>query len=302
MSVKLELYRVFKEVADRGSLSAAAKSLYISQSAVSQTIRQLEQQLQLRLFTRGTRGVTLTGEGKTLYQYVSSALSLIENGEQRLSMTKGLELGELIIGASDTITSCFLLPVLDRFHRQYPGIRIKVLNGTSPEVIELLKSGKVDIAFANLPINDGGIAVCHCFDIQDIFVASADYHCDFDQTYTLAQLAAMPVIMLERKSNSRLYVEDFFLRHGVHLSPEIELGSHDLVLSLTRIGLGVSCVIREFSAGLLSAGDIREIKTSPTLPTRGIGAFSLKNVSVSAACARFLELAICTVQKKESEI
>lgn len=302
MSVKLELYRVFKEVADRGSLSAAAKNLYISQSAVSQTIRQLEDQLQLRLFTRGTRGVTLTGEGKTLYQYVSSALSLIENGEQRLSMTRGLELGELIIGASDTITSCFLLPVLDRFHRQYPGIRIKVLNGTSPEVIELLKGGKVDIAFANLPIKDAGIAIRHCFDIQDIFVASADYQCDFDQTYTLAELAAMPVIMLERKSNSRLWVEEFFLRHGVHLAPEIELGSHNLVLALTRIGLGVSCVIREFSAGLLATGEIREIKTDPTLPMRGIGAFSLRNVSVSAACARFLELAGCAEQEKESEI
>lgn len=302
MSVKLELYRVFKEVADRGSLSAAAQNLYISQSAVSQTIRQLEDQLQLRLFTRGTRGVTLTGEGKTLYRYVSSALSLIENGEQRLSMTRGLELGELIIGASDTITSSFLLPVLDRFHRQYPGIRIKVLNGTSPEVIGLLKGGKVDIAFANLPIQDSGIAIRHCFDIQDIFVASAEYQCDFSQTYTLAQIAAMPVIMLERKSNSRLWVEDFFLGHGVHLAPEIELGSHDLVLALTRIGLGVSCVIREFSAGLLATGEIREIKTSPTLPTRGIGAFSLRNVSVSAACTRFLELAGCTEPKKESEI
>lgn len=302
MGVKLELYRVFKEVADRGSLSAAAQSLYISQSAVSQTIRQLEQQLQLRLFTRGTRGVTLTGEGKTLYQYVNAALNLLENGEQRLSLTRELELGELIIGASDTITSCFLLPFLDRFHRAHPHIRIKVLNGTSPEVLELLRSGKVDLAFANLPIGDSRVEIRHCFQIQDVFVAAADYGCDFDQSYTLEQLAALPLIMLERKSNSRLFVEDFFRQQGLLLAPEIELGSHDLVLALTKIGLGVSCVIREFSVQELAAGEIRELTTTPALPTRSIGAISLKNVSVSAACARFLELAGCAGQEKEREI
>ncbi|MEG2073366.1 MAG: LysR family transcriptional regulator [Angelakisella sp.] len=297
MSIKLELYRVFKEVADSGSVSAAARSLYISQSAVSQTISQLEEQLGLRLFTRGTRGVTLTPEGKTLYQYVSSALSLIENGEQRLSLTKGLELGELIIGASDTITSCFLLPFLDSFHRQYPRILIKVLNGTIPEVMGLLRSGKVDIAFANLPINDSRITMRHCFDIQDIFVASAQYECDFDKTYTLEEIAEMPVIMLERKSNSR-----FFLRRGVSLAPAIELGSHDLVLALTKIGLGVSCVIREFATDELASGEMRELKTNPPLPPRSIGAFSPENVSLSAACARFLELVGCNEIKKESEL
>jgi len=162
----------------------------------------------------------------------------------------------------------------------------------------------VDIAFANLPMNDSQIAMQHCFDIQDVFVASAEYDCNFDQTYSLEQLMKMPVIMLERKSNSRIYVENFCRQQGVALAPEIELGSHDLVLALTKIGLGVSCVIREFSIPQLAAGEIREIRTDPPIPPRSIGAFSLKNVSVSAACARFLELADCMAeaeQKKESE-
>lgn len=208
MAVKLELYRVFQEVADRGSVSGAAKSLYISQSAVSQTIRQLEEQLGIRLFTRGARGVTLTGEGDTLYRYVSSAMGLIASGEEKLSLTKSLQQGKLIIGASDTITLCFLLPFLDAFHRAYPGVGLKILNGTSLEVIELLGSGKVDIAFANLPITDSRVQVYPCFAIHDIFVASADYNLDFDQTYSLQEIAAMPLILLEKKSNSRLVVEE----------------------------------------------------------------------------------------------
>ena len=77
MAVKLELYRVFKEVAETGNISLAAKNLYISQSAVSQSIKQLETALQARLFARSPRGVSLTWEGQMLYQYVRSALGLL---------------------------------------------------------------------------------------------------------------------------------------------------------------------------------------------------------------------------------
>ena len=109
MSVKLELYRVFKEVAEVGNITAAAQALYISQSAVSQSIKQLERDLQTRLFARNSRGVTLTAEGQMLYEYVRSAMGLLETGEEKLSQTRELQMGQLTIGASDTVTSHFLL-------------------------------------------------------------------------------------------------------------------------------------------------------------------------------------------------
>ena len=115
MSVKLELYRVFKEVAEVGNITAAAQALYISQSAVSQSIKQLERDLQTRLFARNSRGVTLTAEGQMLYEYVRSAMGLLETGEEKLSQTRELQMGQLTIGASDTVTSQFLLPYLDTF-------------------------------------------------------------------------------------------------------------------------------------------------------------------------------------------
>lgn len=293
MSIKLELYRVFREVADRGSLSAAAKSLYISQSAVSQTIRQLEDGLGVRLFTRGTRGVTLTAEGQILYRYVSSAVSLLESGEEKLSQSRSLEIGQLTIAASDTITSSFLLPILDKFHRAYPGVRLHVLNGTSPEVVELLRDGKVDLCFANLPIRDEGLEARHCFEIHDVFVAAADYGCDFEETYTLQQVARMPLILLERKSNSRQQTDQYFLHHGIQLCPEVELGSYDMVLALARIGLGVACVIREFAQTLLQSGQLRQLRVSPPMPPRSIGALYQKNGALTPACRRFLEMTGC---------
>ena len=87
MSVKLELYRVFKEVAEAGNITAAAQNLFISQSAVSQSVKQLESDLQTRLFARNSRGVSLTPDGKMLYEYVRSAMGLLETGEEKLSQS-----------------------------------------------------------------------------------------------------------------------------------------------------------------------------------------------------------------------
>ena len=192
MAVKLELYRVFKEVAETGNISLAAKNLYISQSAVSQSIKQLETALQARLFARSPRGVSLTWEGQMLYQYVRSALGLLATGEDKLSQAQQLLLGTLTIGASDTVTSFFLTPYLEAFHRQHPGIRLKIVSGRSAKVLSMLKSGAVDIAFASSPTDPAALHTWSCFATHSVFVASADYPCDFGHVYSLAEIAAFP--------------------------------------------------------------------------------------------------------------
>ena len=121
MSVKLELYRVFKEVAEAGNITAAAQTLFISQSAVSQSIKQLEAELQTRLFARNSRGVTLTADGRMLYEYVRSAMGLLETGEEKLSQSRDLQMGHLTIGASDTVTSFFLTPYSQPVSAAVPG-------------------------------------------------------------------------------------------------------------------------------------------------------------------------------------
>lgn len=214
MSVKLELYRVFKEVAEAGNITAAAQTLFISQSAVSQSIKQLEAELQTRLFARNSRGVTLTADGRMLYEYVRSAMGLLETGEEKLSQSRDLQMGHLTIGASDTVTSQFLLPYLDRFHRQYPAIHIQIISGRSHKVLGLLQSGKVDIAFASTPQEGASLETFPCLATHSIFVAGAEYPCDFDHVYSLEEIARFPLILLERKASSRLYLENTSCRTG----------------------------------------------------------------------------------------
>ena len=289
MSVKLELYRVFKEVAEVGNITAAAQALYISQSAVSQSIKQLERDLQTRLFARNSRGVTLTAEGQMLYEYVRSAMGLLETGEEKLSQTRELQMGQLTIGASDTVTSQFLLPYLDTFHKRHPAIHIQIVSGRSHKVLGLLRSGKVDIAFASTPADDAGLRIYPCFDTHAIFVAGAEYPCDFRHVYTLDEIAAFPLILLERKASSRLYLERFFLQNGLKLNPEIELGARSLLVDLAAIGFGVAGVTEEFVRKELDSERLRKLKTSFEIPARSVDMCLLSDVPQSAAAERFTD-------------
>ena len=289
MDINYELYKVFYYVATTLSFSEASKQLFISQSAVSQSIKQLETALQARLFARNPRGVTLTGEGQMLYQYVRSALGLLATGEDKLTQAQQLLLGTLVIGASDTVTSFFLTPYLDAFHRKYPGIRLKIVSGRSAKVLSMLKSGAVDIAFASSPM-DPAMDCFPCFSTHAVFVAGREYPCDFDHVHTYAEIAAFPLILLERKASSRVFLEQEFLKAGVSLSPEIELSSRSLLVSLSRIGLGVAGVTQEFVEKELESGDIRLLKTDFEIPSRSVDMCTLQDVAPSAAATAFMEM------------
>ena len=276
MAVRLELYRVFLEVAKQGNISAAAQNLFISQSAVSQSVKQLEEQLQVRLFSRSTRGVSLTSEGKLLLEYVSHALDLLQSGEEKIAASRQLLTGELIIGR------------LEAFHKDYPDIRIRILNGTTSMVLDYLHAGQVDIAFASEAPDETVYSVRHCVDTHTIFVAAPDY-LEFDKVYTMEEIAALPLILLERKASSRVYVERYFQEHGVQIHPEIELGSHNLLISLARIGLGVACVTEEFSLSGLSRGVIVPLKTDFEIPPRAVTMCTLQGVTPTSAANRFMD-------------
>ena len=171
MNIKLEQYKIFNEAASTLSFSIAARNLYISQSAVSQTIHLLEKELNTQLFIRQSKGVILTKEGEILHQKISQALSLITSAENEIVNQHALNKGELTIGAGDTISENYLMPYLVQFHQSYPGVTIKMVNRTSLEIIELLKTGQIEIGFINMPLNDEAIMIKECLQVHDIFVS-----------------------------------------------------------------------------------------------------------------------------------
>lgn len=286
MNINLEHCRIFKEVAEQKSFTAAASKLFVSQSAISQAIKQLESDLSLQLFYRNSKGVSLTASGEILYAHASSAINLLNTAQSKLESLKNLGEGELRIGASDTVSQKLLIPHLEQYSRVYPNIKLKIANRTSFESAALLRSGELDIAFVNTPIDDPSLTLIPFADVHDVFVGMREYA---GRSYSFSDIAKLPLILLERKSASRRYVEQLFKANGVALAPEIELGSHDLLLSFARIGLGVSCVIREFSESFIQNGELAELKLSQPIPPRKLAIAYLKDISLSPAAKRFIE-------------
>ncbi len=244
MDINYELYKVFYYVAKTLSFSEASKCLYISQSAVSQSVKVLEKKLGQTLFIRSTKRVQLTPEGEILFKHIEPAMNLIHKGETQLLEANTLNGGQLRIAASDTICRYFLVPYLNKFHKLYPNVHIKVTNSTSIDCARILENGQVDFIITNYP--NSGLLNTHSVrairEFRDVFVASAEHFPLQDKTFTLAELLDYPIMMLDRKSTTSEFLHSMFQKSHLDLVPEIELSSNDLLIDLARIGLGIAFV------------------------------------------------------------
>ncbi|MDR2686907.1 MAG: LysR family transcriptional regulator [Oscillospiraceae bacterium] len=290
MDIDLELYRVFRETAKCGAFSKAAERLFVSQSAVSQAITRLEGKIGGKLFDRAARGVTLTAEGAVLFSRIDDAIVLIENAQTKFAEMKALRAGSIRVGASDTVCGLFLLPILKKFNDRRPEIRISVTNRTTRESIELLKHAAVDIAFVNLPVeDDASLDITPVKEIHDCFVAGEKYAHLADGTMHLADLKDVPVLMLEKESNTRRRMDMFLAGLGVELRPAIELGSLALLSEFAKIGLGVAATIKEEAQGMLDRRELRELHFHEELPRRHIGLARMRRANPPFAVEAFID-------------
>lgn len=244
MDINYELYKVFYHVAVTLSFSEASKQLFISQSAVSQSIKVLEKKLNQKLFIRSTKRVQLTPEGEILFKHIEPAMNLIKQGENQLLEAHTLNGGQLRIGASDTICRYYLVPYLNKFHKQFPHVHIKVTNQTSIACASLLEHGQVDFIVVNYP--NSALSSTHIprviNEFHDVFVANRQYFPLDGREVSLASLQKYPILMLDRKSTTSEFLHAMFQRSHLDLVPEIELSSNDLLIDLARIGLGIAFV------------------------------------------------------------
>jgi DNA-binding transcriptional LysR family regulator len=291
--VNLELYRVFYTVAKCGSLTRAAEELYISQPAVSQSIKQLETQLGVRLFNRTHRGMELSAlGGKLIFPEVERALGLLNAAESRVTEMQTAATGLIRIGASDTIFEYFLADKIVDFHEKYPAVKIELMADFTPDTIEKLKANRCDVAFVNLPIAVDPELTLHgnCMRLNDIFIVGEKYK-DLanNPTMSLSKLKEYPLIMMDKNTVARRSLDNFLGAHGVELTPSIEVGGWDLMKRLVVRGMGIGVIPREYVEDNLADGTLYEIKTDPDLPARAIGMLLPKNASIPYALHCFLD-------------
>ena len=297
MENKIDSYKIFESVARNESISKASEELYISQPAVSQSIKKLEECIGGELFNRTKFGVQLTSEGRIFYEHIKKGLDYIENGERVFSSLKNLEVGTIRIGASATLTKHILMPYLKEFHLLYPNIDIEIVNHLSSNLVSMLKNGLLDLLILNLPMQDSSELEIYPFtQVQDIFCTSPEYM-DTNKIYNLEELKNYKLITQKRPSNTRTFFDKFLKDNNIKIIPSVEAVSFNVVCDLTKIGFGYSYSTREFIKDELKNGTLIELNTIILPKKRDIGLVLYKNTHISFASQKLIDLIL-----KESTI
>ncbi|MBR6642662.1 MAG: LysR family transcriptional regulator [Lachnospiraceae bacterium] len=309
----LSSYHIFNAVAEAGNLSKAAKALYISQPAISRAVSKLEQNLSVKLFIRGSRGVHLTEEGKLLYEHTKSAFASLRQGEENLRRITNLGAGTLRIGVSTTLCKQLLMPRLQKFIQEYPHIQLSILCHSTTEVMELLKQGSIDIGFISEPSGLYHLEFLPVTEIEDIFVATEDYLKNLalrnkenialprtssrknqratkkatDTSLTVFKNGTL--MLLDEKNISRLHIENYLTRNRLETGQIIDVATMDLLIEFSKIGLGIGCVIKEFVQKELDNHSLIELPLPVAVCKRKVGFAFGKTTLQSASAKKFIE-------------
>lgn len=297
MEQNLSTYRIFFEVAKQENISKAAESLYISQPAISKTIVRLEDNLNVKLFKRNSRGVSLTEEGEVLFRHVQEAIHHIEEAENALQKMKDYHIGHLDIGASTTLCRYILLPYLKKFMEEFPNIQINLKNQDSAKNIQVLEAQDIDIALVAIPKHlSPNQKVILEQEVEDIFVASPKYIENLKalhgNNFSLFQNAT--VMLMDDKNVSRHYIDMYIRENQLDFKQVIALNTMDLLIDFAKIDMGISCVIRSFVEKDLENGSLVQIDIAPPIPRRKIGFMYHAN-----NCSKSLESFISFLEKEK---
>lgn len=291
MNINLEYYKIFYFVAKYGSVTVAAKELCISQPAVSQGVKQLEEGLGVILFQRNSKGMTLTAEGEALFYYISRGYEQIIQGEQKVKEMLDIESGEIRIGASDMTLQFYLLPYLEQYHSIYPRIKVNVTNAPTPSTIERLLEGKIDFGVVSTPfIEDSRIRVYKGRIIRDIFVAGERFSDLRNETLCYDKLSEFPLICLEENTSTRKYIDNFLSKKSVMINPEFELATSSIVVQFAVRNMGIGCVVEDFAKEEIRAGRLFKLNFEEEIPEREICVITDNRMPLSRAAEAMLEL------------
>ena len=286
MNIDLELYRVFFVVSKHKHMTKASEELHISQPAISQSIKKLEEQLGGTLFLRSNKGMELTEEGKMFYEYVKGALELINNAENEFTSFKNLDKGEIKIGCSTTLTKLVLLDALKRFHPNYPNININITNDLTSNLINDLKLGKLDfVIFNESNIKESNLNLQKIKELKQGFVYNPLFY--KDEVKSFEDLNNYPLILQKEESNSRKLLDYIALNNNVKLIPKMEVVSQELITEFTNIGLGIGFVIIDLAKR--NFNDLEELKLNKKIPNINVYLATNKSISLTFASKTFIK-------------
>ena len=260
--LRLDQLRTFTEVIARGSFSAAAARLRLTQPAVSLQVRQLEKRLGVRLIERVGKRATPTLAGAELLDHAQRVDAAVAAALEGMARHAGGTLGRVRIGTGATACIYLLPPVLRDLRRRFPGLEITVKTGNTAEVLRELEENSLDLGLVTLPAPGRGFAVTPL--LEDPFVAIAPAEGEaLPKVVTPARLAELPLVLYEAGGNTRRVVDEWFARAGIALTPVMDLGSVEAIKEL--VGASLGCAVLPGLA-VRDAGERIPIVSRPLSP------------------------------------
>lgn len=268
------LIKTFVTVYENKSILLASKILYISQPAITNSIKRLEKFLDGPLFIRTPKGVIPTVEANNFFLACKSAIANIDKGVDSFTSFKNLDIGTISIGSSSTIIRKLILPFIIGFNKKYPNIKIKITDADNLILIEQLKRGELDLVILNSPFETSNmfdiIPITHT---TDCFVASPDFKKDY---LTKEELKDYPLILQKKPSTNRDYFDKLCQKQNIFYTPAFEIGSFGLLTDFVANNMGIGCTIKEFVLDDINDGRIKEIKTNFKIEPRAVAVITTK--------------------------
>ena len=293
MNINYDHYRIFYHVAKCKSFTHAASRLMSNQPNVTRVIKSLEISLGCVLFIRTRQGVTLTPEGKKLFEHVKIAFEHIEAAEEELASSKGMSQGVISIGTSDIALRCMLLPILKEYRKLYPCIRIKVSNFSTPQALEALKNGLVDIAAVTLHSSAPPLFKCTVIKtVEETAIASEAFAFLRGKTLSLSDVTKYPLISLGEHTKTYEFYSEYFTKCGAIFAPTVEAATADQIIPLVKNDLGIGFVPRQF----LNDG-VFELDLNEPIPKRNVCLIKRTDISLSIAAKKLEEMILSQKSK-----
>ena len=290
MEFSAEQLSAFYTLARERSFTRAAEVLFRTQPAISLAISSLENQLGEKLFIREGRDNILTPAGQILFGHLKEVYTSLNQAKLKIEALKELREGELKISTSDT-TAYYLLPnILKEFRDQYPGIEVKILSKPSPLAAKQVLDHEADLGIVTLPIEHPSLRSDPLMIREDVVICSKGHKLEKRKRITFKEISDYPLLLLDRGSNTRAFIDDCFQRIGRPPKIALELGSIEVIKRLVELDFGISIVPyiaiqREVEQAILSA-----IKLFKREECRRLGVIYPLKGPYSLPAKKFLEL------------
>lgn len=285
------LFKIFIEVANQGSITKASEKLYISQPAITKAIKQLESDLGGILFERKNRGVELTIQGKYIYDKVLPLINELDHVYNYFEDVEKLNTGILRIGTTTSNITLLLSKPLNHFISKYPNVEVKIIRAKESNLVNMLKNNDIDLAFIDRNMSKQYLDEVASFNVNYSVVGNKNYYEKYkNKPLSLDDFSQSPLALITSSNTSRKNIDAFFNNYGLKLNAKYEMENYNLIVEIIKNGTAIGIVNLDYFQDQLTKGEIFKLNTSFTIDKRIISLITNNKSKTNPAKNIFIEI------------